>query len=130
MEPEAELVALTEAQKQEAIRTYTKVIDDLRVGQVFACRVNANFWDGVKYYFTGTDAGKAWVTWDSHHPLGGLGASGRSAKIATPNKVKRYKPNGKTPSYYVNAWRFSLKDPSNHRVDSPWMTKKELNKCP
>lgn len=126
------VVALTETQKAESATTFTKVIDDPSVGQAFACKINANFWDGVKYYFTssGSDARKMWVTWDSHIPGGGLGASGRSPKLEKENKVKRYKPDGSTPSNFISTWRFSLKNSSNKRVDSPWMSKQELKKCP
>lgn len=127
-----ELTSLDASQKAEAGRTYTKVIDDATLGQVFACKVNANFWDGIKYYFTssGTDSRKAWVSWDSHIAGGGLGAGGRSPKLQYADKVKKYKPEGNTRSDFINSWRFSMKNSSNKRVDSPWLSQKKLSKCP
>lgn len=126
----ASLPVMTEVQKVEAARAFTKVIDDPNIGQAFACKVNANYWDGVKYYFTGANAKKMWTTWNVHVAGGQAGAGGNSSRLERANVIKFFKPPGSAPANMVMQWRFSLKNANNNRVNSSWMVQKDLTRCP
>lgn len=122
--------SLTEAQSVANAPTFTKVIDISSVGQAFACKVNANVFDGIRYYFKGKKSREMWTVLNASSPNGPLGGTESSLRLRRSNTIKLFKPTSRFPTDFNVTYRFSLKNTANQRVDSQWIPHKDLTRCP
>lgn len=124
----ATIASLNENEKARAARTFTEVINDANIGQVFACKVGPNFRDGIKYYFTGNNAKEMWVVWNAYIP--GAGGGGKSGRFQNKGAVKLYKAPGTFRYDMSMDWRFVLKSNNKTKATSSYIHHTDLSRCP